>query len=119
MANLLVPSINALEVQLDGTTDFDSTTDLVLGGLTRNAPNGLRIKSIRFDPSHANDEVIVRDGQNGPAIFRAVTIGRYDNLYEPYHEDGNFARGKVMNPYIDHNECIVANPNLASIIFEF
>jgi len=119
VANLLNATQGFLEISLDGTTDFDSETDLVLGGLSRNAPNGLRIKTIRFDPSADGDEVIVRDGQNGPAIFRAVVIGRYDNLIEPYRDPGNMEIGKLMNPYIDEAETIIANPNQASIVFEF
>ena len=118
MANLLVASQNFLEVSLDGTTDFDPETDLILGGMAKNAPNGLRIKRIRFDPSGA-DELIIRDGQNGPAIFRAVCIDRYDNLIENYHEDSRFDRGKVMNPYIDADEATITVINQASVIFEF
>lgn len=119
MANLLTATQGFLEISLDGFTDFDSETDLVLGGLSRNAPSGLRIKSIRFDPSHANDEVIVRDGQNGPALFRAVVLGRYDNLIEHYRDPGTMEQGKLMNPYIDAAEAIITNINQASIVFEF
>ena len=119
MANLLNASKNFLSISLDGTTDFDSETDLVLGGLSKNAPDGLRIKRIRFDPSADGDEVIIRDGQNGPEIFRAVVLGRYDNLIQEYHEDGNMERGKVMNPYIHNNETVISNPNQASVVFEF
>ena len=66
MALIIVASTNFIELSLDGTTDFDIETDLIALGLPLNAPRGLRIRKITFHPSAVGDEVIVRDGQNGP-----------------------------------------------------
>ncbi len=118
MALIIVASANFIEVSLDGATDFDSETDLVALGLARNAPNGLRIRKIVFIPSAAQDEVIVRDNQNGPGMFRAITLGTYDMLKDEYREDGKIDRGKLVNPYIHANETVVGVANQAYVLFE-
>jgi len=119
MALFIVATNNFIEVSLDGLTDFDSEVDLVGLGLTMNAPNGLRIRKITFVPSAVNDTVYVRDGQNGPRAFSAVDVlGTWDTLKDEYREDGKIDRGKVMNPYIDGAETVVAIQNQAYVIFE-
>lgn len=110
---------NFIELALDGTTSFDSEVDLVTYGLARNAPTGLRVRKITFVPSAAGDQVIVRDGQNGPAVFTALNVlGTYDVLKDEYLEDGHINRGKLMTPYIDAAECTIGIINDAYIIFE-
>lgn len=119
MALIINASNNFIEVALDGIEDFDAEADLVNLGLTRNAPNGLRIRKITFVPSAVNDQAIVRDGQNGPAMFSAIDVlGTYDVLKDDYREDGHVDKGKLVNPYIHANECVVAVENQAFVIFE-
>lgn len=119
MALLVAATDNFIEVSLDAVVDFDSEVDLVGFGLARNAPNGLRIRKIVFVPSAQGDTLIVRDGQNGPRVFSAVDVlGTYDTLKDEYREDGHVDRGKLMSPYIHSNECVIALPHLAYVIFE-
>ena len=119
MALIITDSPNFIEVALDGITDFDAGVDLVGLGLARNAPNGLRVRKITFVPSAINDQVIIRDGQNGPAMFSAIDVlGTWDTLKDEYREDGHVDKGKLVNPYIHANECTVAIQNQAFVIFE-
>ena len=119
MALIINATNNFLEIALDGFTDFDSEVDLVGLGLNRNAPNGLRVRKITFVPSAANDQVIVRDGQNGPAMFSAIDVlGTWDVLKDEYREDGHIDRGKLVTPYIHSNEATVGIENQAFVIFE-
>lgn len=119
MALLVAATDNFIELSLDALIDFDCENDLIGFGLARNAPNGLRVKKVTFVPSAQGDTVVVRDGQNGPRIFSAVNVlGTYDTLKDEYREDGHTDRGKLMNPYIHANECIIGFPHLAYIIFE-
>ena len=119
MALIITATNNFVEVSLDGFTDFDAEVDLVALGLARNAPEGLRIRKITFVPSAGGDDVVVRDGENGPSIFSAPDVlGTYDVLKDEYREDGHIDRGKLMNPYIHANEVNVGFMNLAYVIFE-
>jgi hypothetical protein len=119
MALIVNASNNFIEIALDGLTDFDVETDLVGYGLTKNAPSGLRVRKITFVPSALGDQVIVRDGQNGPAMFSAINVlGTYDVLKDEYREDGHIDRGKLVSPYIHANESAVGFANQAFVIFE-
>ena len=117
MALVIVSTARFIEVSLDGATDFDSTTDLTTLGLARNAPNGLMVKKITFHPSAASDEVIVRDGENGPRVFAAEVLGTYDLLSDKYKGDTPDT-GKIMKPYIHANETVVDAANQAYVVFE-
>lgn len=119
MALLVAATDNFIELSLDALVDFDAENDLTGFGLARDAPFGLRVRKITFVPSAQGDTVIVRDGQNGPRIFSAVNVlGTYDTLKDEYRQDGHIDRGKVMSPYIHANECVIALPHLAFVIFE-
>ena len=119
MALLIAATGNFIELSLDALVDFDSTVDLVGFGLTRNAPNGLRIRKITFVPSAQGDTLVVRDTENGPRMFSAVNVlGTWDTLKDEYKEDGHIDRGKLTEPYIHANECVVGFPHLAFVIFE-
>lgn len=119
MALLVSSSDNFIELSLDALVDFDATEDLVGFGLSRNAPEGLRIRKITFVPSAQGDNLVVRDGQNGPRIFSAVNVlGTYDTLKDEYRDDSHVDKGKQMSPYIHANECTIAFPHLAFVIFE-
>ena len=119
MALIIVGTSNFIEISLDGLTDFDPELDLVGLGLSKNAPEGLRIRKIVFIPSAADDTVIVRDGQNGPRIFSAIEVlGTWDTLKDDFRDDGHVDKGKVMNPYIHANESVISVQNQAYVIFE-
>ena len=119
MANIIVSSLKFLELSLDGVTDFDPEADLIGLGLDTNITAGLRIRKITFVPSAADDTVIIRDGQNGPRLFSAVTVlGLYDILKDEYRDDSHVDKGKKMTPYIDAAECTIGVANAAYVIFE-
>lgn len=119
MALLVAATENFIEVSLDGINDFDATVDLIDFHLSRNAPEGLRIRKITFIPSAANDTVVIRDGQNGPRIFSAIdVIDTYDLLKDEYRADGHIDKGKIMSPYIHANECVIGFDHLAYVVFE-
>lgn len=119
MALLVSASENFIQLSLDVLVDFNAETDLMGFGLARNAPSGLRVRKITFVPSAAGDTLIVRDGQNGPIVFPAIDVlGTFDVLKDEYREDGHINRGKLMNPYIHANECVIGFAHLAYVIFE-
>ena len=119
MALLVAATDNFIELSLDAVNDFDSETDLIGLGLSRNAPTGLRVRKITFVPSGQGDTLIIRDGQNGPRIFSAINVlGDHDVLKDEYREDGHVDRGKLMSPYIHSNECVISQAHLAFVIFE-
>ena len=101
MANTVVANARGVEVILDGATDFDWTTDL-----SKLAPNGSRIKAIRWNPGAVDDEVTIRDGEGGPRIFKGgPALGEYDKEIEYYRGDERPEHGKVLSPFIDADEC--------------
>jgi hypothetical protein len=119
MALIIVSSPGFIELSLDGATDFDPEVDLVALGISKNAPDGLRVRKITFIPSAVDDTVVVRDGQNGPRIFSAVEVlGVYDILKDEYRDDSRVDKGKIMNPYIHFNETVISVANQAYVIFE-
>ena len=119
MALIITATNNFIEISLDGTTDFDAETDLVGYGLARNAPSGLRVRKVTFVPSAIGDDVVVRDGENGPRMFSAPDVlGTYDVLKDEYREDGHIDRGKLVSPYIHANETNVGVENQSYVIFE-
>ena len=119
MALVITSSKNFIEISLDGATDFDVTTDLVGLGLEMNAYEGLRVRKVVFIPSDTDDEVIVRDGENGPGFFRCPgALGVWDILKDEYREDGKPDVGKLVKVYIHAGECVIAHANLAYVLLE-
>ena len=119
MANIAVFTNNFIELSLDGVTDFDPEVDLIGFGISKNAPDGLRIRKITFVPSATGDTVVIRDGQNGPRMFSAVEVlGVYDILKDEYRDDSQVDKGKIMNPYIDAGEITITVANAGYVIFE-
>ena len=119
MALLINFNDSFIEIALDGTTDFDSGVDLTAFGMSKNAPEGLRIRKITVVPSAINDSVVIRDGENGPRILSAIDLlGTWDILKDEYREDGKVDKGKVMHPYIHANECVVGVVNQLYVVFE-
>lgn len=119
MALFIVSSERFLELSLDGTTDFNSATDLVDLGMEKNAPDGMRVRKITFIPSAQGDTVVVRDGVGGPRVFSAVhVLGTWDLLKDEYFSNDKKVRGRIMTPFIESDECTVDTPNSAFLIFE-
>lgn len=118
MALIITATNNFIEIALDGVTDFDAESDLISLGLSKNAPDGLRVRKIIFIPSATGDEVIVRDTQNGPRMFDQEALGTHDSLKDDYREDGHIDRGKLVHPYIHANETVVGVANQSYVIFE-
>ena len=116
MANIVNVSKNFIEVSLDGYTTFDVRVDL-----PRLAPAGIRVRSIRFNPSALGDDVVARDGDLGPGVFRMPNcLGDWDVGVEYYGEDGpKGIRGQMMTPIIYGNEMNIAVENGAYITFEY
>lgn len=119
MALIITSTSRFIEISLDGATDFDPEVDLVALGLSKNAPDGLRVRKIVWIPSAEGDAVVVRDGQNGPRIFTAIdALGTWDILKDEYRDDSRVDKGKVMNPYIHFNETVILVANQAYVILE-
>lgn len=120
MALLVAQTPRLMTLSLDALVDFDCHVDLTVFGLAMNAPNGLRVRKVIFTPSAAGDTLVVRDGQNGPFIVNFPDVlGTWDVLKDEFREDGKPDRGKVMEPYIHANECVIGFPHLAYVTFEF
>ena len=117
MALAIVASARFIELSLDGITDFNMATDLIGLGLPRNAPNGIRITKISFDPNAQNDEVIIRDGPGGPRIFKAIALGAFDVQESYYREGGKLNRGQLVHPFIAFAETVIAVPNQVFVTF--
>lgn len=75
-----------------------------------NFPNGLRVWSILFFPSAANDKICLKDeGEAGPTIFKAVDVeGRGLLIRLP---------ANVIKPFLDFSECTFGTPANVRITF--
>ena len=92
---------NVINVVLDGSTDWDSTV---------NNPKGLPIFAIAFEPSAANDKLVVRqNGAHGNKIFSGLDAANsgLSRLYP----------GTVLfKPYIKASDCTLGTPANATVM---
>lgn len=114
MANIVIEGRGSVDVSLDGVADFDWTADL-----TYTAPLGTKVKSIRFNPAATDDEVVVRDGENGPRIFQSnPAVDAHDVMIEYYGSADGKDFGKKVSPYIHASECTIGSINTAYVYFD-
>jgi len=94
-------SNNFLMLTPDGSSDWDCAT---------NHSKGLRVWSILFYPSAANDVICLKaDNDLGPIIFKAKDVdGRGLLINLP---------GNIIFPYLDQSECTFSNAANARISF--
>ena len=72
-------------------------------------PSGMRIMAIEMAPAAIGDEVVVRDGEDGPRIFSHEAIDTYDIAVRPYREAGSKGEnGKIVFPHIAAAEAVGA-----------
>ena len=85
----------------DDSLDWDSKV---------NYPNGLRVWSVLFFPSAANDQICLKDGSDaGPTFFKAIDVeGRGLIIRLPANN---------INPYMDFSECTFDTPANVRITF--
>ncbi|RLI49220.1 MAG: hypothetical protein DRP09_20825 [Candidatus Thorarchaeota archaeon] len=97
---------------IEVTWDTASGNWNIVDDLPGFAKSGLLISNIRFDPSAANDELLIREGSNtGPALFRRTADGVADQ------REGSFPRGSRIFPYILFSEQTFTTFGDVSIIF--
>lgn len=73
---------------------------------------GMKVASIRFDPSAQNDLMVLKEGSAaGPVIFKRKAASAYDN--EPI-----YYAGRRMRPYIDISECTLSVAASAGVVIE-
>jgi len=79
------------QITPDGSSDWDSTTVPAFA-------NGMRVKSILFYPSAANDVICIKEGSaTGPVIFKAKDVEGRGLLID--------FQGNLISPYLDQSEC--------------
>jgi hypothetical protein len=113
MALTLTSTEHFISIALDGSTDFNSSTDLVSLGLSKNPTDGLSIKRIIFLPSAVSDKLVVRDGSlTGPAVFATGAVPAAYNICSMEYS------GFRMVPCIKASECTIGTPGSGYVVFE-
>lgn len=115
MANTTTINWPFITVVLDGSTDWTlSATGDASGSTTKlssMANSGLKLKSIRFHPSGANDVMIVHEnGLDGADIFYAKCSGDTSDKVQYYG-------GAWVNPLIDASDLTLSSAADAKITF--
>lgn len=73
---------------------------------------GMKVASIRFDPSAKDDLMVIKeDSATGAVIFRKKAEDEYDNKPVYYS-------GRRMRPYIDISDCVFTDPASARVTIE-
>jgi len=102
----------------------------LVGDLDKNFDkSGIRVKSIKFIPSAADDIMIIKEGDPGyattallitgqsataPELFRVKCIDLYDQRIEYFGGD----RGRIMRPFIEIANCTFSTAGNARVEFE-
>lgn len=73
---------------------------------------GIRIKSIWFVPSGANDVMVIRDGSaTGPRMFYGIALNASEPIRWSYD-------GAIKKPYIQQSDLTLAASANARVIFD-
>jgi hypothetical protein len=74
--------------------------------------SGLSVRSIRFNPSAANDKMIIRESSSaGPLIFRVMASAQTDDRIQYYY-------GQWMKPTITIDQCTLSAASSAYVTIE-
>lgn len=91
---------------LDANWNFPGETHICSG-------KGVRIYSIWYVPSGADDVMIIRDGSaTGPIMFMARSLNASDNSCKQTYD------GAVKKPYIQQSDLTLTASGTARVIFE-
>jgi len=102
MANTTVIKGNVIQI-----TGLDADWN----GSTETGLSNMRISSIQFNPSGADDEMIVHDGGiDGVTIFHMKSADVYDQKIRYYEPP------IIANPVIDISDCTLATPADAKVL---
>ncbi len=109
MANTTTKAPGKLHIILDGATDWSYITD---GGFTEGV--GLKVASIQFNPSAANDILVIRSKTvTGTIIHKLGPSSGTENLYDandpPQWEE----------PMIEADDLTLSTPANASVIISY
>ena len=89
------------QITPDGSSDWDSASAF---------PDGMRVKSVLFYPSAANDVICIREGgATGPVIFQAKDVEGRGLLLD--------FQGNLIHPYLDQSGCTFDTP--ANVVITF
>ena len=120
MANTTKITHNSLQVS---GLDADWT---IPGDLPGFAKTGIRVKSIKFHPGTADDEIVIKAGKGSqktaaeviattataPEIMRSKVLGDSDQRIE------YFGEGENLYPFIDISDCTISSAGTATIEFQ-
>ena len=85
MANTIVVGKGTIHITFDGATAYDIASG---SGLTNDPTDGLKVKSLLFIPSAADDAIVVRDEiAAGAPYFEALAIDAYDEKIKYFAGD--------------------------------
>jgi hypothetical protein len=112
MANTVTMAGKFIQIIPDDTQDWypsSTTTGEGLGLPT----DWLCVKSIQFEPSAANDALVVNEGGlDGPTIMHVVCTATTDQKIK------YFGNGTWMRPYIDDSDCTYGTATSCRILIE-
>lgn len=110
MANTTTHGKGVIHLVLDGSTDWSYITD---AGFTSGV--GLKISSIQFNPSAANDILIIRDRTvaTGAIIFNSGPAGGTAPIYDPLDPP------QWQMPVIGATDLTLSTPANASVIIRY
>lgn len=107
MANVTTKAPGIIHIVLDGSTDWSYVTD---GGF--NDRLGMKVKSIQFNPSAANDRLVIRHAvvATGTIIHDTGPAGGTAPIYDPVDPQ------QREFPVIDASDLVLGTPTNASVI---
>lgn len=110
MANTTTHFPGGMHIVLDGSTDWSYVTD---GGF--NADIGIKLASIQFNPSAANDILIIRNkiAATGTIIFNSGPAGGTAPIYDPMDPP------QWQFPIIDATDLTLDTAANASVIIRY
>ena len=110
MSNTTTVDGHVITITPDANTDWNLATDMPTF-----VNSGLRLKSIMFVPSAANDVIVVREGTaTGAEWLRATCSGTTDVKFRPFAG----SHGQRVFPYIDKTDCTLSTPANCRITLE-
>lgn len=110
MANVTTHAPGKVHIVLDGSTDWSYIDD---GGFDEGV--GLKVSSIQFNPSAANDILVIRseDVATGTKIHTLGPSAGTENLYDPNDPP------QWEMPVIDATDITLSTPANASVVISY
>jgi len=84
MALTVKAGLGALNVTFDGATAWDLASG---SSLTRDCPNGVKVRFIQMIPTATDDKLVVRETDaNGAVLFNGLAANKYDRQIVYFNE---------------------------------